>query len=251
MSVCLRIANLRAYHDRGDAYRYVFVGPEGSWCVLTTMEGKELWRLQLIGVADADLEKVDIAGALTRCFGNEVAYTITDKSFWGSQDGGGRPLRGRPRVHRRRCGARPSAQWRPRHEHRHAGRVRPRLEACRRGARLGAEGAARELRSRAAPGLAHGPQTSRCATTGGWSPMRLIPTSRRQRRRATGHGAPSAPPSSKPTRSPGIRSASTSATFITLADRDPGRIRNRPTIRSAMSPSTLLARGGAACLARP
>ena len=31
MTIYLRIPNLHAQHDKGKAFRYVFVGPEGTW----------------------------------------------------------------------------------------------------------------------------------------------------------------------------------------------------------------------------
>ena len=35
-------------HDKGKAFRYVFVGPEGTWSFLSIVDGKDLWRLQLV-----------------------------------------------------------------------------------------------------------------------------------------------------------------------------------------------------------
>jgi FAD binding domain len=82
MSVYLRIKELRRYHDKGDAYRYVFVGPEGTWLVLTTIDGRDLWRLQVIGVPDRDLEKVDIPAMMRRAVGRDIDYVLDDTSFW-------------------------------------------------------------------------------------------------------------------------------------------------------------------------
>jgi 2-polyprenyl-6-methoxyphenol hydroxylase-like FAD-dependent oxidoreductase len=82
MSVYLRIKDLRQYHDKGDAYRYVFIGPEGTWLVLTTIDGHDLWRLQVIGVPDRDLEKVDIPALVRRACGRDIHFVLEDTSFW-------------------------------------------------------------------------------------------------------------------------------------------------------------------------
>jgi 2-polyprenyl-6-methoxyphenol hydroxylase-like FAD-dependent oxidoreductase len=82
MSVYLRIKELGRYHDKGNAYRYVFVGPEGTWLVLTTIDGRDLWRLQVIGVADRDLEKVDVSAMMRRAIGRDIDYVLDDTSFW-------------------------------------------------------------------------------------------------------------------------------------------------------------------------
>ena len=82
MSVYVRIPELRRFHDKGDAYRYVFVGPEGVWSVLTTMDGGDLWRVQLVGANDIDVRKHDLDAVMRRSFGPDVPYTIEDVSYW-------------------------------------------------------------------------------------------------------------------------------------------------------------------------
>lgn len=82
MSVYVRIPELRRHHDKGDAYRYVFVGPEGVWSVLTTMDGADLWRVQLVGANDIDVRKHDLDAVMRRSLGPDVPYTIEDVSFW-------------------------------------------------------------------------------------------------------------------------------------------------------------------------
>ena len=82
MSVYIRIKDFASYHDKAEAYRYVFLGPQGARAVMTTIDGRDLYRLQLIGIPDRDLEKVDIAAVMRRCMGRDIPYTIEDTSFW-------------------------------------------------------------------------------------------------------------------------------------------------------------------------
>ena len=82
MTVYLRIPDLFAACDKEKAFRYVFVGPEGTWSFLSIVDGKELWRLQFVDVDEARLQSLDIPALVRRCFGREIPYTIEDKSMW-------------------------------------------------------------------------------------------------------------------------------------------------------------------------
>jgi 2-polyprenyl-6-methoxyphenol hydroxylase-like FAD-dependent oxidoreductase len=82
MTIYLRIPDLCAYHDKGKAFRYVFVGPEGTWSFLSIVDGKDLWRLQLVDIDERRLQSADIAALVRRCMGREVPYTIEDKTLW-------------------------------------------------------------------------------------------------------------------------------------------------------------------------
>ncbi|WP_256477107.1 FAD-dependent monooxygenase [Bradyrhizobium sp. 186] len=63
LNVYLRIPNFKYLHRTEPAFRYVFVGPEGTWSFLTMVDGKDLYRLQLIGVDKSALETADKHGA--------------------------------------------------------------------------------------------------------------------------------------------------------------------------------------------
>ena len=82
MSVYVRIKNLPAHHSMGDAYRYVFLGEEGVWSVLTTIDGHDLWRVQLIGANEIDVRSHDLDQVMRRCIGANIDYTIEDVSYW-------------------------------------------------------------------------------------------------------------------------------------------------------------------------
>jgi 2-polyprenyl-6-methoxyphenol hydroxylase-like FAD-dependent oxidoreductase len=82
MNVYLTLPNFARYHDKKPAWRYVFVGPEGTWSFLTLVDGRDLWRLQLVGVDDKALEGADIPALLQRCMGRDVPHTIESKQLW-------------------------------------------------------------------------------------------------------------------------------------------------------------------------
>jgi 2-polyprenyl-6-methoxyphenol hydroxylase-like FAD-dependent oxidoreductase len=81
-SVYIRSADIRSSHGLGDAYRYVMVGPNGPWAALTTIDGKDLWRVQLIGVDDDDIQPEALDRAIVRMIGARVPYVIEDISTW-------------------------------------------------------------------------------------------------------------------------------------------------------------------------
>src|SRR5690606_24884516 len=77
-----RIKDFESFHNKAQGYRYVFLGPQGARAVLTTIDGRDLYRLQLIGVPDRDLAQVDIGAVMRHCIGREIPFTIEDTSFW-------------------------------------------------------------------------------------------------------------------------------------------------------------------------
>ena len=82
MTIYLRIPDLHAQHEKGKAFRYVFVGPEGTWSFLSIVDGKDLWRLQLVDLDEGRLQNADILALMRRCMGRDIAYTIEDKNLW-------------------------------------------------------------------------------------------------------------------------------------------------------------------------
>ena len=82
MTVYLRIPDLFALCDKEKAFRYVFVGPEGTWSFLSIVDGKDLWRLQFVDVDPRRLQSMDIPALVRRCMGRDIPYRIEDKSLW-------------------------------------------------------------------------------------------------------------------------------------------------------------------------
>ncbi|MFY9695444.1 MAG: FAD-dependent monooxygenase [Xanthobacteraceae bacterium] len=82
MTVYLRIPDLAAQHDKGKAFRYIFVGPEGTWSFISIVDGKDLWRLQLVDLDEERLHKADIPALMRRAMGADIAYTIEHKDLW-------------------------------------------------------------------------------------------------------------------------------------------------------------------------
>lgn len=82
MSLYVRSAAFWQVHDLGPAYRYVVVGEAGPWAVLTTIDGRDLWRVQLIGVETWNLTRDQQEDAIRRIVGVDAPFTIEDTSTW-------------------------------------------------------------------------------------------------------------------------------------------------------------------------
>jgi 2-polyprenyl-6-methoxyphenol hydroxylase-like FAD-dependent oxidoreductase len=82
MNVYLRIPNFSDQHDKDPAVRYVFVGPEGTWSFISFVDGKDLWRLQVVGLDENKLQNADIPALVRRFMGRDIFYTIESKTLW-------------------------------------------------------------------------------------------------------------------------------------------------------------------------
>ncbi|HWV40257.1 FAD-dependent monooxygenase [Pseudorhodoplanes sp.] len=82
VNVYLRIPDFLSLHHTKQALRYVFVGPEGTWSFLTMIDGKDLYRLQILGLDQDSVNKIDVDAMVRRCFGRPVFYILEDKISW-------------------------------------------------------------------------------------------------------------------------------------------------------------------------
>ena len=74
IGVTARIPDFLAHCHYGQAERYIFLGPEGTWGNLTTVDGRDLWRLTVLGTEDKlDLEHFDAAAWIRRALGRDDA----------------------------------------------------------------------------------------------------------------------------------------------------------------------------------
>ena len=56
-AIFFRSSELLAFHDKGEAERYLFFGAKGFWGNISAMDGKELWRMTVIS-NEAEVEQV-------------------------------------------------------------------------------------------------------------------------------------------------------------------------------------------------
>jgi 2-polyprenyl-6-methoxyphenol hydroxylase-like FAD-dependent oxidoreductase len=82
-NVLFRCADFPALHDRGKAYRFIFVGPEGTWLTIVAINGGDRFRMSIVGSADkVTHDEADIHAALRRAVGRPFDYEILSVMRW-------------------------------------------------------------------------------------------------------------------------------------------------------------------------
>lgn len=88
VNVLIKAPGLPSQHSMGEAERYMFVGPEGMWGNLTVVDGKDIWRLTVLGSeSKLDLSKFDASAWVRRALGTdrgekEIPFEILSTAPW-------------------------------------------------------------------------------------------------------------------------------------------------------------------------
>ncbi len=84
VNVFFRCPGFLAAHDKGEAERYLFVGPQGTWGNATVVDGKEEWRLTVLGsTARIDMDSFDARAAVRRALGrDDVPFDLIAVRPW-------------------------------------------------------------------------------------------------------------------------------------------------------------------------
>ncbi|MFI5011671.1 MAG: FAD-dependent monooxygenase [Hyphomicrobiales bacterium] len=84
INIFFRSPRLLSSHDKGEAERYLFVGPEGTWGNITVVDGKETWRLTVLGSPEKmDLTAFDARAEVRRAIGrDDVAFDLIAVKPW-------------------------------------------------------------------------------------------------------------------------------------------------------------------------
>lgn len=82
-NVVFRTDNLEALHDKPKAYRYIFIGPEGTWATLVAINGRDQWRFSLVGDdTKATHDEAYMRAAIQRAVGREFDFEILSMLPW-------------------------------------------------------------------------------------------------------------------------------------------------------------------------
>jgi len=82
VNIMFSTPNLAAYHDKGNAGRYVLIGPEGNWASLVAADGRHRWRLMLRGSENFDISNVDAEEMVRRAMGRDFDFEILTVTRW-------------------------------------------------------------------------------------------------------------------------------------------------------------------------
>jgi 2-polyprenyl-6-methoxyphenol hydroxylase-like FAD-dependent oxidoreductase len=82
-NVIFRCPQLLSLHDKGKAYRHIFIGPEGTWATIVAINGRDEWRFSIIGGAEQrDYTTDDIKTAIRRAVGRDFEFEILSVLPW-------------------------------------------------------------------------------------------------------------------------------------------------------------------------
>ena len=82
-NVIFRCPNFPALHDKGLGYRFIFIGPEGTWLTIVAVNGADRFRMSIVGTPDkVTHSEADIRAALRRAMGKDFDYEILSVLRW-------------------------------------------------------------------------------------------------------------------------------------------------------------------------
>lgn len=84
VNILIHAPDLLAHSRMGQAERYLFVGPGGTWGNLTVVDGREIWRMTVLGTdRKIDLASFDAAAWVRRGIGrDDVAFSVDSVIPW-------------------------------------------------------------------------------------------------------------------------------------------------------------------------
>jgi len=87
LSIYFRSAELGTLHDKGWGRFYRFIDGSGHWADLVSIDGRELWRLTLLGLdRPATVAGTDVDAILRRAAGRKFAYQVISVLPWERKD---------------------------------------------------------------------------------------------------------------------------------------------------------------------
>jgi 2-polyprenyl-6-methoxyphenol hydroxylase-like FAD-dependent oxidoreductase len=82
-NVIFRCPDLLSLHDKGKAYRHIFIGSEGTWSTIVAINGNDQWRFSIIGnTAKQDYTTDEIKAAIRRAVGRDFEFEILSVLPW-------------------------------------------------------------------------------------------------------------------------------------------------------------------------
>jgi 2-polyprenyl-6-methoxyphenol hydroxylase-like FAD-dependent oxidoreductase len=82
-NVLFRCADFPSLHRMGKAYRFIFIGPEGTWLTIVAINGGDRFRMSIVGTPDkVNHTEADIHAALVRAMGRDFDYEILSVMRW-------------------------------------------------------------------------------------------------------------------------------------------------------------------------
>lgn len=82
-NVVFRREGLEKLHDKAPGYRFIVIGPEGTWATLVAINGRDRWRFSLVGdETPRTYAEGEVREAIIRAIGREFDFEILSIMPW-------------------------------------------------------------------------------------------------------------------------------------------------------------------------
>jgi 2-polyprenyl-6-methoxyphenol hydroxylase-like FAD-dependent oxidoreductase len=82
-NVIFRCRDLPSLHDKGKAYRFIFIGREGTWLTIVAIDGADRWRMSVIGdKSKREIPESEIRALIVRAMGKPFDFEIESVMPW-------------------------------------------------------------------------------------------------------------------------------------------------------------------------
>lgn len=85
-NVLFRSPDLFAYHDKRPGYRWIFIGPEGTYGTMSAINGRDQWRAQLFAEQGKPLTGDEVRIRLERMIGCPFEHEIVSTLHWARRE---------------------------------------------------------------------------------------------------------------------------------------------------------------------
>ncbi|MDX3898943.1 MAG: FAD-dependent oxidoreductase [Sphingobium sp.] len=83
VNIIFRTPDLPSQHDKGKAYRFIFIGPEGTWLTIVAINGRDRWRMSIVGdETKREYSEEEIRALIVRAVGKEIPIEIESIMPW-------------------------------------------------------------------------------------------------------------------------------------------------------------------------
>lgn len=83
-NIIFRCAGFEDLHDKRPGYRFIFIGPEGTWATIVAINGRDEWRMSIIRSGDGSraLTEDEVRAAIRRAVGVDFDYELLSVMPW-------------------------------------------------------------------------------------------------------------------------------------------------------------------------
>ncbi len=82
-NVVFRCPGFWQLHDKKKGYRFILIGPEGTWCTLVAIDGYDRFRFSIIGdETKRTLSEADVRALIVRAMGKDFTFEILSIVPW-------------------------------------------------------------------------------------------------------------------------------------------------------------------------